>query len=192
MKDELGIEVTPERIEELRQHFEFRSDSAARDVGLILNAQQAEIERLRAALSAAQQPGPAGSTWDEIHAPCKAAVAEIKLGAEARINDLQEVYDRGVKRQEDITAEAMSDMAALRAALVDIREGPCLPICDTMTGAPCDCWTEKIDRILSRDANAAYMAWLQGCDGLLSADDAAAARSEGGWLAYLAGYSERT
>lgn len=39
------------------------------------------------------------------------------------------------------------------------------------------------------DANAAYMAWLQGCDGLLSADDAAAARSEGGWLAYLAGYN---
>ena len=47
MKDELGVDVTDERIEELRQHFMFRSDSASRDVGLILDAQQAEIERLQ-------------------------------------------------------------------------------------------------------------------------------------------------
>lgn len=37
-------------------------------------------------------------------------------------------------------------------------------------------------------ANAAYMAWLNGVTGLLPPDDVSSARSEGGWLAYLAGY----
>lgn len=29
---------------------------------------------------------------------------------------------------------------ALRAAMQQIVDGPCLPHCDTQTGAPCSCW----------------------------------------------------
>jgi hypothetical protein len=70
LRDELGIEVTPERIAELHQHFVFRSDSAARDVGLILNAQQTEIVRLRAALAPpAGSPETGGAGEGERDAP---------------------------------------------------------------------------------------------------------------------------
>ena len=47
---------------------------------------------------------------------------------------------------------AEGEIERLRAVLVDIREGPCLPICDTLIGAPCDCWGEKIGAALTREA----------------------------------------
>lgn len=87
MLDELGTAVTPERIAELEQHFMFRSDAAARDVGLILRAQQAAAD-----LAAAERDEQARNAADA-HAE---RARQFRRAADAR--DERDAARRAVER----------------------------------------------------------------------------------------------
>lgn len=50
---------------------------------------------------------------------------------------------------------ARSEAAALRGALTQIVQGPCLKHCDTFSGAPCSCWMEVADEALAARPGAA-------------------------------------
>lgn len=57
MIDELGYPVTPERIDDLLRHFQFRSDAEAWQVGLIVGALRSERARLEAEVAALRAAG---------------------------------------------------------------------------------------------------------------------------------------
>jgi D-serine deaminase-like pyridoxal phosphate-dependent protein len=61
----------------------------------------------------------------------------------------EQIAERIVAAVNDRDA-ALARVAVLEAALDNLVKGKCLPGCSTYTGAPCDCWTDKVKEALSQ------------------------------------------
>jgi hypothetical protein len=89
---------------------------------------------------------PESSTWKAKHRECQAAVDAIHRAEEAKTEELRLIYERGVKRQEEITAQVAAERdaarreveryrAAVASALEDLERRDELSALDTLRAA---------------------------------------------------------